>query len=293
MAENDADHGEAAPFVRLGPEAAKSPVVLSVPHAGRAYSHSLLSASRLPQPQLETLEDRLVDKLVEPALATGAVAIVAQRPRAEIDLNRDEREIDPAIVVPPPPLEALMPSARMRGGLGLIPARISGAGPIWRHRIEGSEIGRRIREIHRPYHAALEAALRQARARFGVAILLDCHSMPPRSASAGGQAEIVFGDLHGTTIAPEYLDVALQVARHAGFRTACNVPYAGGFITARHGQPVRGMHALQIEIDRSLYLADDMRTPGRGFERTGALITQIVTVLGSAAAGQPQAIAAE
>jgi N-formylglutamate amidohydrolase len=283
---------EAPPFVRSGPTSAASPVVLSVPHAGRDYSDALLAASRLNRRQLETLEDRFVDRLVEGALRTGATAIIARRPRAEIDLNRDEREIDPAIVVPPPPLDGLMPSARTRGGLGLVPARISGAGPIWRHRLDRDEIARRIEQVHRPYHAALETALEQARARFGIAILLDCHSMPPRSVAGPGQAEVVFGDLHGTTVAPELLDIALLVARRSGFRTACNVPYAGGYITARHGRPTEAIHAIQIEIDRSLYLAGDMRSPGKGFDRTSALFANIASALADHATGS-FAVAAE
>ncbi len=278
-------------FARIGPDTPASPVVLSVPHAGRDYAPELLRASRLSQRQLETLEDRYVDRLIWRALGTGAIAIVARRPRAEIDLNRDEREIDTAIVAPPLPAGALVQSARTRGGLGLIPARITGAGGIWRHRIDGNEVSRRIAEVHQPYHTALADALEQARRRFGVAILLDCHSMPPRK-DAPGQAEIVFGDLHGTAIAPELLEAAVAVAERAGFKTASNIPYAGGYITSRHGRPSAGVHALQIEIDRSLYLGEDMREPGDGFERTAGLLEDVAAAL-AARAIEPQAIAAE
>lgn len=284
---------DGSPYTKLGPSIAASPVVLSVPHAGRDYSEALLSASRLARRQLEALEDRYVDRLIWRALSTGATAIVAGRPRAEIDLNRDERELDPAIITPPPPSRAILPSARTRGGLGLIPTRIAGVGPIWRQPIAKAEVARRITEVHRPYHAALTEALELARRRFGLAILLDCHSMPPRGDNGIGQAEIVFGDLHGTTIAPELLDAALQAARKSGFRTACNVPYAGGYITARHGRPQTSIHAVQIEIDRALYLADDLRTPGKGFERTAALLEAVATALAAKAMEPPQAIAAE
>lgn len=292
MTESLSDPQPREPFVRIGPELPASPVVLSVPHAGRNYSAALLRAARLTLEQLETLEDRFVDRLIWRALDTGAVAVVARAPRAEIDLNRDEREVDPTLIVPPPS-QGVMQSARTRGGLGLIPARITGAGPIWLHRIQDTELARRIRDIHRPYHSAVEDALKAARDRFGIAILLDCHSMPPRFDGNLGQAEVVFGDLHGTTIAPELLDVALDAARQQGFRTACNVPYAGGYITARHGKPTRGMHALQMEIDRSLYLAADLRTPGKGFERVAELIGDVTAALASRASSPPQAIAAE
>jgi len=244
-----------APFYRIGPERPVSPVVLSVPH--------LLKATRLDQAALETLEDRLVDRLIWRATAAGATAFVARAPRAEIDLNRDAREIDPALVTPTLPSAALVQSARTRGGLGLIPSRIAGSGPIWRERIPRAEFTRRVERIHAPYHAALEAALGHARARFGEAVLLDCHSMPPRPRSHGEGADIpaiIFGDRHGTTIAADLLDAALAAARALGYRAACNAPYAGGHIVARHGRPRDGLHAVQIEIDRSAYLDKDLRT---------------------------------
>ena len=280
-------------FERRGPAVPSSPIVLSVPHAGRAYSQAIIKAARLTLAQLENLEDRFMDRLVEPAETTGAIAIIARVPRAEIDLNRDEREIDPAIIAPPPPARSVLPSARTRGGLGLIPARITGAGPIWQRPIQSEELSRRIIEVHRPYHRAVTDALEQARSRFGVAILIDCHSMPPRGEGAAAQADFVFGDLHGTSMAPELRDAAIIVAQGGGFRTACNSPYAGGYITARHGRPAASIHALQIEIDRSLYLADDLRSPGPGFGRTAAMLAEITRALAAKAIEPPQAIAAE
>lgn len=281
------------PFLRHGPDMPASPVVLSVPHAGRAYSAALLAASRLPRATLELLEDRLVDKLVWRAVAAGAVAIVARRPRAEIDLNRDEREIDPSMFAPPLSAAGFIASPRTRGGLGLIPARIGGAGPIWRHPLAGGELARRIAEIHRPYHAALADALAAARARFGTAILLDCHSMPPRMPGSGAGAEIVFGDRHGTSIAPDYVTAAVEAATVAGFSSARNAPYAGGYVTSRHGRPASAIHALQIEIDRSLYLDADLREPGPGFDRVARMLAAVAGALAAHSQEPPQAIAAE
>jgi len=284
------------PFFRIGPERPASPVVLSVPHAGRDYAPHLLKASRLSQQVLETLEDRLVDRLVWRATAAGATAFIARAPRAEIDLNRDEREIDPALIAPPFPSGGLVQSARTRGGIGLIPSRITGAGPIWRERIARADLARRIERIHQPYHGALEAALDHARVRFGQAILLDCHSMPPRARPDQGGAPlptIIFGDRHGTTISPDLLDAALEASRALGYRSACNAPYAGGYIVGRHGKPSRGVHALQIEIDRSLYLDDDLRTPGPGFEGVARLIASVAHALESRMLGSGEALAAE
>jgi N-formylglutamate amidohydrolase len=280
------------PFRRLGPDAPAGPVILSVPHAGRAYSPALLRAARLPQARLETLEDRLVDRLVWRAVADGAVAVIADVPRAEIDLNRHEREIDPGMVAPRPHPNDVDDTPRTRGGLGLVPSRIAGVGSIWRQRIPAAEVARRVGEIHRPYHQALEAELEAVRARFGIAVLLDCHSMPPRSESAG-EAPIVLGDRFGTSIAPALIDAAEAAVREAGFRVARNAPYAGGHITARHGRPAEGVHALQLEIDRSLYLAPDLRSPGPLFDRLALLIASVAGALAAKAMEPPQAIAAE
>ena len=287
MTANDA----AAPFRRIGPNRPASPVVLSVPHAGRAYSDALLRTARVSRARLETLEDRLVDRLIWRAVADGAGAIVAEAPRAEIDLNRDEREIDPDMVAPRPRPSSYDESARTRGGLGLVPARIAGAGAIWRQRLAAGELQRRIETIHRPYHAAVSAALEEARAVFGVAILLDCHSMPPRTAA--GEPPVVIGDRYGTSIAPFLAAAAEEAVRGAGFRVARNHPYAGGHVTERHGRPAEAIHALQLELDRSLYLGPDLRSPGPGFDRTARLIAAVAAALSGAALAPPQAIAAE
>lgn len=265
-----------------------SPVVISVPHAGRAYHPDLLSAARVGQAVLELLEDRYADRLVWQATEAGATAFIARAPRAEIDLNRDEREIDPALVTPPLASASVIPSLRARGGIGLVPSRITGHGPLWRGRIPRDELMRRIEEVHRPYHAALAAALRHARDRFGAAILLDCHSMPP---GAGGEARIVFGDCHGTTIAPDLLDAALGAARIEGHAVALNVPYAGGYVVTRHGRPDRAIHALQIEIDRSVYLDAMLREPGPGFPTACRLVAAVADALTARllSAGEPLA----
>jgi N-formylglutamate amidohydrolase len=279
------------PFLRIGPDVPGSPVVLSVPHAGRAYSPALLKASRLPLRTLEALEDRLVDRLVWRAQASGAVALVARAPRAEIDLNRDQREIDPLMVTPPPPPGSVLQSARTRGGLGLVPSRINGAGSIWHRRLPAAELDRRIAEIHAPYHRALEGALAAARDRFGVAILLDCHSMPPQEDGSG--ASVIFGDRHGTSIAPDFLDAAVVAARACGFKVGRNTPYAGGYITTRHGNPGRDIHALQLEIDRSRYLDRSLRSPGPGFDAAAEMIAHVAAALAIKALAPPEAIAAE
>lgn len=281
------------PFVRIGPSRPASPVVLSVPHAGRDYSPALLAAARLPRDLLETLEDRLVDRLVWQAAAAGATAIVARAPRAEIDLNRGERELDPNLIAPPLPPSGVVQSVRTRGGIGLIPSRIAGVGAIWNERIARDELVRRIAGIHRPYHQAVAAALAEARERFGAAVLLDCHSMPPRAGSGDKQASVVFGDRHGTTAAPDLFEAAIAAARALGWRTAANAPYAGGYIAGRHGRPHEGVHAIQLEICRSAYLDLELREPGPGFAAACRLVAAVVEALEARLLGAGEALAAE
>lgn len=284
------------PFFRIGPERPASPVILSVPHAGRDYGPQLLNAARLRKEVLETLEDRLVDRLIWRATALGMTAFVARAPRLEIDLNREEREIDPSLIAPPMAPSGLVQSARTRGGLGLIPSRITGSGPIWRERIPRAELERRIAAIHQPWHAALSDALASARERFGDAVLLDCHSMPPRHRPDNDgtrPATIVFGDRHSTTISPDLLDAAMAASRAMGYRTACNAPYAGGYIVARHGRPASGVHAVQLEIDRSAYLDSDLRTPGPGFEGMARLIAGVAQAIEQRLLSGQDALAAE
>ena len=286
------DGPASTPFYRTGPQRPASPVVISVPHAGRGYGAALLRQARVPVAVLEALEDRLVDRLVWRAVAAGASAVIATAPRAEIDLNRDEREVDAAMVAPPPPADSLLDSVRVRGGLGLLPSRIAGAGTLWRGRISRDELNRRIETIHRPYHRAIAEALIAARQRFGVAVLLDCHSMPPRL-EGGRCASIVFGDRYGTTIAPDLLDAALRATRALGYTVDCNDPYAGGHVVERHGQPASRIHAVQLEIDRASYLNPTLREAGAGFDAAARLVAAISEAIAAAALDPPLAIAAE
>lgn len=262
------------------------PVLLSVPHAGRAYSPALLSAARVGASALAVLEDPLVDKLISRTVAAGATAVIAQAPRAEIDLNRSLDDLDPAMISPP--LSARPISRRAGSGLGLIPSRLAGHGAIWRGCLAASEAERRIAEVYHPYHRAIAERLVALRSEFGVAVLIDCHSMP---AGAARRPVIVLGDRHGATIGDDLLRAAEAVCSEHGVPTIRNDPYAGGEIVARHGRPAEHIHAVQIEIDRRLYLAADMCTPGPGFGRIAALVADLAERMARAAT--PMLLAAE
>jgi len=266
-----------------------SPVVLSVPHAGRDYPAALLGALRLPATALTILEDRFVDAVAQGA-RTRETMLVQRRARAWIDLNRGEGERDARVDVGVRPHGQPAPSAKVRSGLGLIPRRAGAAGDLWRRRFSGNEVAARIEQDYRPYHAALAAALAAARARFGVAVLLDVHSMPP----LGDHARIVLGDRFGHAAAQRFVARLEAAAAQAGVRTALNTPYAGGHILERHAAPARGIHAIQIEFDRTLYLDAALDRPGAGLPAVIALLQRMIAAAADEAfTGDGIALAAE
>lgn len=281
-----------ASFERLGPARPCGPVVLAVPHAGRAYPDALNAMAAVPLKRLEALEDRYADLLVADATASGTVAFVARRARCWIDLNRDEREVDRAMIAPAPHPSHTLVTARVRGGLGLVPRRLQGLGELWRGPIPAAALARRIAEDYRPWHAALADALADARDRFGAALLLDCHSMPPLP-TGDAAPDIVLGDRFGRSAASRIVDRLAAVAEARGLRVAFNSPYAGGHALDRHGAPAAGIHAVQIEIDRRLYLAPDLRAPGPGVARIRALIAALVAAASDELAPAGLGLAAE
>lgn len=245
--------------------------MLSVPHAGRDYPLPLRAALRVPAAALLPLEDRHADTL---ALAAhgGETLIVAQRARAWIDLNRAEHERDSRVDEGAEPMPDGALSPKLRSGLGLVPRRAGGA-ELWRRKFADDDVRQRIERDHRPYHAEIAAALTAAHARFGVAVLLDIHSMPPL---ATGSARIVIGDRFGRACASRFIGRIEAVAHAAQVRTAVNTPYAGGHVLERHGEVANNIHAIQIEIDRTLYLDRNREQPGPGFGMTAALLRRII-----------------
>ena len=250
------------------------PVLLSVSHAGRDYPDWLVALARKGRPALQALEDPLVDRLVWRALAHGPGAVIAQAPRAAVDCNRGEDEIDPAMVQPSSGSRA---TARARGGLGIVPSRTAAHGHLWRRAISRDELETRLDEAYRPFHLAIEEQLSLLMDRFGCALLIDCHSMP----GSAGLPEIIFGDRFGRSAAPWLTAEAQATATEAGFSAGANDPFAGGHILDRHGSPHNGIHALQVEIDRRCYLKSASE-PGNRFDEVAGLIESLAVRLGSA-----------
>ena len=248
--------GQAA-FRHTDPDDARVPLVVAVPHAGRHYSDALLAKLRNPSIIPTELEDRLVDRVAVPAaLQSGAAVIIADAPRAVIDLNRSPDDIDWSMIEG----GAAIPGApdgskRARNGLGLIPRRIAGRGELWRSRFSQAELSSKLSEVHTPYHAALNFMLMRIRQKWGAAMLVDVHSMPPLQQTHGtASVGFVVGDRFGASCEPRHSAAMLRQIGEFGATAALNRPYSGGYVLDRHGKPAKGRYAVQLEICRSLYL---------------------------------------
>jgi N-formylglutamate amidohydrolase len=252
------------------------PVFLSVPHAGREYLEAITADLRVPLAATLPLEDRHADRLTDAAVAANVPTIIADTPRLIIDLNRAPDDLDPESIRGGfgPGIPA---SAKARAGLGLVPTRLWGIGPLWRKAIDPSDIATRIRTIHTPYHEAIAAGLESARKRFGAALLLDLHSMPP--INSDNAPDIVIGDRFGSSAESEVTATAEAILKGLGFRVAINAPYAGGYIIMRHAARQSGVHAVQIEVDRRLYLDSTLSEPSEGLVRLQRAVLALVEAL--------------
>ncbi|MFD2676156.1 N-formylglutamate amidohydrolase [Camelimonas lactis] len=255
------------PFVVTEPMLQVAPVVFNAPHSGRDYPPEFVAASQLDALELRRSEDAFVDLLTAPAVSLGAPLLHACFPRAFLDLNREPWELDPEMFSAPLPAWANTRSPRVAGGLGTIPRVVAEGRPIWRERLPPEAALHRIDTLYKPYHRALRRLLARTQRQFGVAVLVDCHSMPSTSTPRrlGGTPDIVLGDRYGSSCAPAIMDSLEQGFVDAGYRVTRNAPYAGGFITEHYGAPLAGRHAVQVEINRSLYMDEQRIEPGPGW----------------------------
>ena len=279
------------PFQVLAPERQSVPLVFSSPHSGKAYPPEFIAASRLDPLNLRRSEDSFVEELFAAAPEYGAPLIHALFPRAYVDPNREPFELDPAMFVDRLPAYANTRSPRVAAGLGTIARVVANGASIYSGKLTFQEALGRIRGHYWPYHTALKELLDETRKRFGYCILVDCHSMPsgggPGDASAALEGvEIVLGDYHGQSCAGRVTDCAEASLTAQGYRVVRNNPYSGGFVTRHYGQPWEGMHALQIEINRCLYMNEDCIERGPNFEAVRAAMTQLVADMGRLDAGE-------
>ena len=277
---------EGVPAFRLDDRAVSPiPVLIAVPHAGRSYPPGITARLRDPEGAALRLEDRHVDRLAQAvATATGAALLVAQAPRAMLDLNRAADDVDWEMIAGGEPRGAPVPATapaagrRARSGLGLVPRRLPAMGELWNSQLGPAELDARIAAIHAPWHRTVGEVLATIRARWGAALLLDFHSMPPLGTRPGGgpAAHYVIGDRFGATCDGGLVGAAFAWLAEAGQRAAHNRPYAGGYTLDRHAAPRRGIHALQLEVDRRCYLDTALREPGAGLEPTAAMLAGLV-----------------
>jgi N-formylglutamate amidohydrolase len=277
-------------FDRIGPIPPESPVVVSVPHAGRDYPLQLRAAAAVPIASMLALEDRHADALAL-AAREDETLFVQRRARAWIDLNRAEDERDPLIDDGARPIPAGAAAVKLRSGLGLVPRRAAPGVMLWRRRLADDEVRARIADDHRPYHAALTEALAAARDRFGTALLIDLHSMPPLPGPLS--ARVVLGDRFGRSAGARLVHRMENEIIAAGQTGALNAPYPGGHILSRHGRPAIGIHAIQIEIDRRLYLDAALDQPGEGMATTVTLLRRMIDAATDELLGGEYALAAE
>ena len=242
------------------------PVIVGVPHAGRDYPDAFRDASRLDASRLRRSEDAFVDELFGEAPALGMPMLRARFPRAWLDVNREPYELDPRMFDGPLPPHVNSRSVRVAGGLGTVPRLVAEGQDIYRSRLAVGEGLERIERVYKPYHEALRRLLTATHAAHGIAVLLDCHSMPSAMRDGEtGRPDVVVGDRYGTSASRRVSEAAVAALRARGFAVARNKPYAGGFTTEHYGRPVRGLHAVQIEINRGLYMDELTYERGPGF----------------------------
>lgn len=261
------DEGAAASFEVLRPESQTLPLVVASPHSGRVYPEAFLAASRLSPLDLRRSEDSFVDELFLGAVKQGAPLLRALFPRAYVDPNREPYELDPAMFEDSLPDYVNARSPRVSAGLGTIARVVANGAEIYRDKLSFAEALQRIERHYWPYHTALKELVEETRASFGCCILLDCHSMPSSNEinpdsdgkrPRGPQAlDFVLGNCHGGACAPVVTGSVASTLERLGYSVGRNVPYSGGFVTRHYGRPDVGLHSLQIEINRALYMDEE------------------------------------
>jgi N-formylglutamate amidohydrolase len=278
------DRSSSQPFEILAPAEWTAPAVFNSPHSGRDFPEEFLRQSRLPLMTLRKSEDCYIDELFMSCVDHGAPMLRALVPRSYIDLNREPYELDPRMFSSDLPGYANIGSPRVAGGLGTIPRIVSEGEDIYRGRLDFAEARKRIDRIYLPYHRTLSALTNAVLTKAGEVLLVDCHSMPASAtahvAGAGaGMVDVVLGDRFGASCAEDISAFVEERLQRHGLRVLRNKPYAGGFITQNHGAPHRGQHALQIEINRSLYMNEASLEKTRDFQHVRAVIEDMVAVL--------------
>ena len=260
------------------PDVRTTSVVFASPHSGRDYPWAFVRRSVLSERTLRSSEDAFVDQLFSSAPLHGAPLLAARAPRAWLDVNRSADELDPALIED---VKKLSHNPRVSSGLGVVPRVVANGRAIYRGKITRREADARIRDTWQPWHDALETLLGDSLKLFGEAILIECHSMPHEAIESishprGQRPDIVLGDRFGAAASPRVVDRIEAAFASAGLRVARNAPFAGAYVTQHYGRPTRGQHVVQVEIDRALYMNEQLIRPNNNFTAFRALIDRVV-----------------
>ncbi len=278
------------PFEVIEPAVLATPLIFNSPHSGRVYPKRFLACSRLDALTLRRSEDAFVDELFAPCVNIGAPLMRANFPRAFLDLNREPFELDPLMFEGRLPAFANTRSLRVAGGLGTIPRVVGEAQEIYKGRLAVAEAMARIAMLYKPYHQGLRDLIDRAAASFGLAVLIDCHSMPS-SVADGAAPDFVIGDRYGASAAPWIVDTVENALRLAGHSVRRNKPYAGGFITEHYGAPAAARHVVQIEVNRALYMDERTMAKSERWDEISASLFSVAALLSARVAdeiGRPQ-----
>jgi len=264
------------------------PLIVSSPHSGRNYPPDFVAASALTPLRLRSSEDSFVEDIFSYAPDLGASLIQALFPRVFVDVNRQPYELDPTMFSDPLPHYVITQNSRISAGLGTIARVVSNGERVYKNKLTFQEAEERINHFYRPYHDALQTLINNTKDEFGYCILLDCHSMPsgrigtnnPSQSKPSRLAEIVLGDCHGTSCHPHIMKSSNEFLTGCGFSVRRNIPYAGGFITRNYGKPKEGVHALQIELNRALYMDEQHIEPLEEIKPLRHAMTGFVEQLG-------------
>lgn len=267
------------PFEVLEPISAAGPLLYNSPHSGNVFPARFLAQSRLRIGDLRRSADLFMDELLIGAVGRGVPLVRAHFPRCFLDVNREPYELDAGMFEGKLPDFANVRSTRVAAGYGTIARLVTDQHAIYRGRLPVAEALRRIDLYYLPYHATLRRHLSAQHRRFGRAVLVDWHSMPSAAFPAYRGTDVVLGDRHGASCDPELIDFVEHMMRGLGFAVQRNQPYAGGFITEHYGNPSRGLHALQIEINRALYMNEDRQEPHSGFSGLQDALMQFTEAL--------------
>ena len=260
------------PFEIVEPAEWRAPVIFNSPHSGSVYPAEFLNASRIDLPTLRRSEDSFMDELIADLSARGFPVVRVNFPRSYVDVNREPYELDPRMFFGRLPSFANTRSMRVAGGLGTIPRVVGDGQEIYRERLAVDDALTRIETLYKPYHRALRRLINRVHQSFGAVVVVDCHSMPSIGVSRDEprRPDVVIGDRYGTSCAPTLPDTVEETMGRLGYSIGRNKPYAGGFITEHYGNPASGLHAVQLELNRAIYMDERRREKSARFAQVAA-----------------------